>query len=113
MADARIAESTLPSMTAQNADSRDLKGILMGDVAVLLKILPADAELDIEALKEEVVGKLKPICEINMVEIQEIGFGLKAVKVQVIVPDEEGKIDKVEAAISSVAGIRILGSHTW
>lgn len=77
----------------------------MGDVAVLLKILPTDADLDVESLKEKVVGSIKPICEINKVEIQEIGFGLKAIKVQVIVPDEEGKIDKVEQTISSVEGV--------
>lgn len=77
----------------------------MGDVAVLLKVLPTDAELNIEALKDEVIGKLKPICEINRVEIQEIGFGLKAVKIQVIVPDEEGRIDKVESTISSIEGV--------
>ena len=77
----------------------------MGDVAVLLKILPTDVELDIEALKEKVVGSVKPMCEVNKVELQEIGFGLKAIKLQVIVPDEEGKIDKVEQTISSIEGV--------
>ncbi len=77
----------------------------MGDVAVLLKILPTDVELDIDALKENVIGKVKPLCEINKVEINEVGFGLKAIKLQVIVPDQEGKIDLVEQAISSVEGV--------
>lgn len=77
----------------------------MGDVAVLLKILPTDVELDIEALKSKVVDDVKPLCEVNKVELQEIGFGLKAIKLQVIVPDEEGRIDKVEQAISSVEGV--------
>ena len=77
----------------------------MGDVAVLLKILPTDVELDIEALKEKVVGSVKPMCEVNMVELQEIGFGLKAIKLQVIVPDEEGKLDKVEQTLSSIEGV--------
>ncbi len=77
----------------------------MGDVAVLLKILPTDVELDIDALKDKVVGSVKPMCEVNKVELQEIGFGLKAIKLQVIVPDEEGKIDKVEQTISSVEGV--------
>ena len=102
---AKTAENTQQSTTAPIAVFRDLKGIEMGDVAVLLKILPTDADLDVESLKEKVVGSIKPICEINKVEIQEIGFGLKAIKVQVIVPDEEGKIDKVEQTISSVEGV--------
>lgn len=92
-------------MTAPNAVSRDREGISMGDVAVLLKILPTDVELDIEAVKTDVVGKIKPICEVNKVEINEVGFGLKEIKLQVIVPDEEGKIDQVEKAIASVNGV--------
>ncbi len=77
----------------------------MGDVAVSLKILPADVELDAEALKNKVADAVRPICEINKVELQEIGFGLKAIKLQVIMPDEEGKIDKVEQTISSIEGV--------
>ena len=77
----------------------------MGDVAVVLKILPSDAELNVEAIRDEVVGKVKPLCEVNKVEIHEIGFGLKAIKLQIIVPDEEGKIDSVENAINSVEGV--------
>lgn len=77
----------------------------MGDVAVLLKILPVDVELDIDSLKEKVVDGVKQMCEVNKVEIQEIGFGLKAIKLQVIVPDEEGKIDKVEQAIAAIDGV--------
>ncbi|MCL4337591.1 MAG: elongation factor 1-beta [Candidatus Thermoplasmatota archaeon] len=77
----------------------------MGDVAVLLKILPTDVELDINVIKDEVVKKVKPLCEVNNVEINEVGFGLKAIKLQVIVPDQEGKIDQVEQTISSVDGV--------
>lgn len=105
MVAARTAENTLQSMTAPNADFRDRKVVLMGDVAVLLKILPVDVELDIEALKNNIVENVKPLCEVNKVELQEIGFGLKAVKLQVIVPDEEGRIDKVEQVITSLEGV--------
>ena len=83
-------------MTAQNAVSRGHEGNQMGDVAVLLKILPTDVELDINALKEDVVGKVKPLCEVNKVEINEVGFGLKAIKLQVIVPDQEGKQSRAQ-----------------
>lgn len=92
-------------MTAPSADSRDRRVIVMGDVAVLLKVLPTDADLDIDSLKEKILESVKPLCEINKTEILEIGFGLKAVRIQIIVPDEEGKIDKVEQAISSVEGV--------
>lgn len=105
MAAARTAENIRQSMTAPSVDSRDRKGISMGDVAVLLKILPTDVELDVESLKSKIVDGLKAMCEVNKVEIQEIGFGLKAIKLQVIVPDEEGKIDQVEQVIAAVEGV--------
>jgi elongation factor 1-beta len=77
----------------------------MGDVAVVLRVLPSDTDVDIEALRTSIEDKLKPICEVNKTEVQEIGYGLKAMKFQIIVPDEEGRIDKVEDAISSVEGV--------
>ena len=102
---AKTAANTPRNMTAPSAVSRDHEEISMGDVAVLLKILPTDVELDINALKNEVVNKVKPLCEVNKVEIIEVGFGLKAIKLQVIVPDQEGKIDQVEQTISGVEGV--------
>ncbi len=102
---AKIAGNILQSMNVQSVHSRDHELISMGDVAVLLKILPTDVELNIESLKDAVVDKVKPICEVNKVEINEVGFGLKAIKLQVIVPDEEGKIDQIEEALASVEGV--------
>lgn len=77
----------------------------MGDVAVVFKILPTDSEVDTDKLKNTVESELKSVCEINKIEIQEIGFGLKAVRLEIIIPDEEGKIDAVESKITSVEGV--------
>lgn len=77
----------------------------MGEVAVVFKVLPADSDVDVEALKHSIESEIKELCELNKIELQEIGFGLKAVRIQVIVPDEEGKIGKVEEAIGSVEGV--------
>ena len=77
----------------------------MGDVAVVLKVLPEDTEIPVEKLRDQINKAIKGLCEINKVDIEEIGFGLKAIKFQVIVPDEEGKIDRVEAAISGISGV--------
>lgn len=77
----------------------------MGDVAVVFKILPTDSDIDTEKLKNSVEGELKGVCEINKIELQEIGFGLKAVRLEIIVPDEEGKIDAVESKLASVEGV--------
>ncbi|MEM0155541.1 MAG: elongation factor 1-beta [Thermoplasmataceae archaeon] len=77
----------------------------MGDVCVVFKVLPEDSELKIELLESRIVERIKGICEVNKVGVEDIGFGIKALKVQVVVPDEEGKIDRVEQAISAVPGV--------
>ena len=77
----------------------------MGDVAVVLKVLPEDAELDIEKIKSAAERELKGKCILNKSEVQEIAFGLKYVRLEVIIPDEEGKIDAIESILSGIHGV--------
>jgi elongation factor 1-beta len=77
----------------------------MGDVAVVFKILPGDAETDMKKLSSDVREKIKGLCEINKIEMQEIGFGLSAIRLEVIVPDEEGKITTVEDILGKIDGV--------
>ncbi|MHB8357892.1 MAG: elongation factor 1-beta [Thermoplasmataceae archaeon] len=77
----------------------------MGDVAVVFKILPGDAETDMNKLQSDVKKNIKELCEINKIETQEIGFGLSALRLEVIVPDEEGKITRVEDILGKIEGV--------
>ena len=72
---------------------------------VQLRVLPESVEIDLGALKNEITNAIDKLCKINEVKEEEIGFGLSALMFSVIVPDEEGKIDSVEGAISSVKGV--------
>ncbi len=76
--------------------------IFMGDVMVLLRVLPESIDINLDELKENISKKLDGLCKINEVKREEIGFGLNALMFSIIVPDEEGKMDRVENAISSV-----------
>ena len=107
--DARNAESIPLPMFAITADSQGRD--IMGDVAVVLKILPESADVSMEDLLGKIREKIKPLCEINKSYLEEIGFGLKAIKFEVIVPDEEGKIDRVEEAISAINGVAQVDSE--
>ncbi len=69
---------------------------------VVLKVLPEDSDVDMSVLQEKIRTNLKDVCEINSSEIQDIAFGLKALRLQIIVPDEEGRIDRVEDIISKI-----------
>lgn len=77
----------------------------MGEVLVVFKVLPEDSETSIEDLKVSVKNSLEGVCEINNVEETDIGYGLKALRLSVIVPDEEGKIGAVEERLQSVTGV--------
>jgi elongation factor 1-beta len=77
----------------------------MGDVAVVLKILPSDSDVNVTSMMTAVKQALKGICELNKIEEQEVAFGLKAIRLEVIVPDEEGKIGLVESRLQSVDGV--------
>ncbi len=78
---------------------------IMGDVMVQLRVLPESVDVDLGALKTEITNAIDKLCKINEIKEEEIGFGLSALMFSVIVPDEEGKIDSVENAISSVKNV--------
>ena len=101
--DARIAGNIQLFINAKNVDFRDRDS--MGEVIVTIKILPEDSAININQLKERVNSKLDKICKVANMEIQEIAFGLKAVKAQVIIPDADGEIDKVESSITDIEGV--------
>ncbi|MCL4451020.1 MAG: elongation factor 1-beta [Candidatus Thermoplasmatota archaeon] len=77
----------------------------MGDVAVVLKILPSDSDVNVRSMMSAVEQALKGVCELNKIEEQEVAFGLKAIRLEVIVPDEEGKIGAVESRLQAVDGV--------
>jgi len=69
----------------------------MGNVAVELKVMPESIDTDMEKLKEEISKRMK----IQDSKIEPLAFGLKQLKILVVVPDGEtgdieGKIKKIE-----------------
>ncbi|WP_048161648.1 elongation factor 1-beta [Thermoplasma acidophilum] len=77
----------------------------MGDVLVTLKILPKDTDADIKSIEDQVKRNIEGLCSINRMDEVDIGFGLKYIKLEIIVQDKEGEIDRVENSISSIEGV--------
>jgi elongation factor 1-beta len=71
----------------------------MGNVAVALRIMPESLETDLEKVKAEISKKIK----LQDSKIEPIAFGLKALKILVIVPDKE--TGDLESKIKSVKGV--------
>ena len=77
----------------------------MGMVAVEFKIMPESPETDLEKIKLEISKKIK----IQDSKIEPIAFGLKSLRILVIVPDKEtgdieGKIREIKGVSDVEAG---------
>jgi elongation factor 1-beta len=78
----------------------------MGKVVASLRLLPAEAETNLEALKKALAGKLPSGVRIYKFEEEPIAFGLKALIAHLILPETQaGKMEEVEEAVKKVEGV--------
>jgi translation elongation factor aEF-1 beta len=76
----------------------------MSGVAATIKIMPADADTDLNMLKEKIIAAIPASGKLNgEIEEQPIAFGLKALIATIIVEDDEGGIEPVEEALNQIA----------
>ncbi len=74
----------------------------MGDVALILRVMPESPEVDLEALKGE-IKRILP--RVQQIVEEPIGFGLKALKLVVVVSDQGGETDSVEGKLNGIKGV--------
>lgn len=74
----------------------------MGNVALILRIMPESADIDLEALKAAI---RKEVPEVRDIREEPIGFGLRALKLAVLVGDKGGESDQIESRIGAVKGV--------
>ncbi|MEM0369595.1 MAG: elongation factor 1-beta [Pyrobaculum sp.] len=79
---------------------------MSAEVALVYRVLPDSVEIDIDKLKEAVVSKLTPKYKVDKVEVEEIGFGIKALRFFIRMPEsDEYSSDEVEEILRSVEGV--------
>jgi len=74
----------------------------MGKVVALVRIMPESIDVDMKKLEADLKKKVPSIQDVG---VEPIGYGLSALKIAVIVNDEEGGTDAVEKALSEVPGV--------
>jgi len=72
----------------------------MGDVAVSIKIMPESEKTNLENVRKEIEKKMK----VQDSKIEPIAFGLKSLKIMIIIPDQ-GHTDRIEKEIRSIKGV--------
>jgi elongation factor 1-beta len=74
----------------------------MGDVALIIRVMPESPEINLEDLKSRIESSVKGLHDVRE---EPIGFGLKALKIAVVVSDAAGESDAVEAKINALEGV--------
>jgi len=74
----------------------------MGSVALILRVMPVSPEVDLNMLTDQIRKKVPGLMDVRE---EPIGFGLKALKIAVVVGDAAGESDTVEAEINAIDGV--------
>lgn len=91
----------------------------MGSYLVRVKVMPSGPEVPSDSLLQSVKGTLDKEMTLKGSKEDPIAFGLYALIVDIIAPEEEGMVDKVEAAVSKaplvtqseLLGVSRMSSH--
>ena len=73
----------------------------MGSYVIRIKVLPEDTSTEHQKIVDSVKSKLPSFAQLRNHRIEPIAFGLSAIIIDVVAPEEEGTIDKVEQAVST------------
>jgi len=79
----------------------------MGEVIALIRVMPEGVISDeaINKMIDDIRNIIKPPVKLGKIEINNVAFGLKGLKVTVSVPDSEGGLDPVVETLSTVENV--------
>jgi len=75
----------------------------MGKIVIAFKIFPSESTVDLDLLKEKIRKELSDISSVQKFAEEPIAFGLSALIVNMVLPeDKEGILDETEKRLSSI-----------
>ena len=72
----------------------------MGSYVIRLKLLPEDTSTESQKIVDSVKSVLPAGTQVKGQRVEPIAFGLSATIVDVVAPEEEGIVDKIEEVVS-------------
>ena len=72
----------------------------MGSYVIRLKILPQDTTTEMQKIADSIASVLPPEVTIRGQKTEPIAYGLSALILDVVAPEEEGMVDKVEQVVA-------------
>jgi elongation factor 1-beta len=77
----------------------------MSRLVVRVKILPSDAETNLDEVSKSLSDTIPSGMEINSVTKEPVAFGLFSLLIDFIMDDSEGQMDKLEHFLESTHGV--------
>ena len=77
----------------------------MAKVIAQIKIFPTETTVDLGELRKNVEKALPPETTVARFDEEPIAFGLVALVARVVMPEEEGRMEKVEEALKSAENV--------
>ncbi len=74
----------------------------MSDVVVVLEVMPEDKEVDLEEMGKEIRSEIDP----KEIKEKPVAFGLKALKVMTVIPDDAGGTDPLEESLLDIPNVK-------
>jgi elongation factor 1-beta len=72
----------------------------LGSYVIRLKVLPQDTTTEHQKIIDSVAGVLPKSAQIRGQKVEPIAFGLSAIILDIVAPEEEGVIDNIEEVVS-------------
>jgi len=77
----------------------------MSRLVVRVKILPSDAETNLDEVSRSLTDTIPSGMELNSVTKEPVAFGLFSLLIDFIMDDSEGQMDKLEHFLESTHGV--------
>jgi elongation factor 1-beta len=77
----------------------------MSRLVVRVKILPSDAETNLDEVSKSLTDTIPSGMELNSVTKEPLAFGLFSLLIDFIMDDSEGQMDKLEHFLESTHGV--------
>jgi len=77
----------------------------LAKVVAQIKIFPTETTVDLSELRKKIEQALPPQTSVARFDEEPIAFGLVALVARVVMPEEEGRMDKVEEVLKSVENV--------
>ncbi len=77
----------------------------MGEVVAVIRIMPESADVDMSKIMDAIKGAIPSYARLHGMQVMDIAFGLKALKVAVIMGDKCGGTEEIERNMAKIPDV--------